>query len=412
MSLRHGRPLVMIPGPSVIPDRVLNAMRRPIPNIYEGEVVDLTYSLLGRLPGLARTEHRAYITVSNGHGAWEMAITNTLSSGDKVLVLEVGHFATSWAEMAAVSGVKYDVLHADGRGAIRHEAVSEKLQADAGREYVAVLVVQTDTASSVRNDIAAIRRAMDDADHPALLMVDCVASLGCEPFEMDAWGVDVTVAGSQKGLMVPPGLGMVWVGPKAWQAHQRAGLRTAYWDWTRRTDPDAHYWIFCGTPPVQHLWGLAEALDMIDEEGLENVWERHRVLAQAVHAAVDAWSAPDGLELNVTDSAHRSNSVTLIRTGEVSAQQLRATCEHEAGLTLGLSIMGDADSGFRIGHMGHLNPPMLLGTLGTIEAAATALNAPLGGSGVAAAAEVVAHATTPAPRPAAHDGSSVAECGC
>lgn len=399
MSLRHGRPLVMIPGPSVIPDRVLNAMRRPIPNIYEGEVVDLTYSLLERLPTIARTEHRAYIAISNGHGAWEMAITNTLSRGDSVLVLEVGHFATNWAEMAAMSGVKFEVLHAADRAAIDPDAVTERLQADVGREFAAVLVAQTDTASSVRNDIAAVRRAMDKADHPALLMADCVASLGCEPFEMDAWGVDVTVAGSQKGLMVPPGLGMVWVGPKAWEAHQRADLRTAYWDWTRRTDPDAHYWIFCGTPPVQHLWGLAEALDMIDEEGLENVWERHRVMATAIHAAVDAWSAPGGLELNVVDPAHRSNSVTMIRTGEVSAQQLRATCESEAGLTLGLSITGYADAEFRIGHMGHLNPPMLLGTLGTIEATLAAIDALMGTSGVAAAAQVIAQATTPAPKP-------------
>lgn len=399
MSLRHGRPLVMIPGPSVIPDRVLNAMRRPIPNIYEGEVVDLTYSLLERLPAIARTEHRAYIAISNGHGAWEMAITNTLCRGDTVLVLEVGHFATNWAEMAAMSGVKFEVLHAADRAAIDPGAVTERLQADVGREFAAVLVAQTDTASSVRNDIAAVRRAMDEADHPALLMADCVASLGCEPFEMDAWNVDVTVAGSQKGLMVPPGLGMVWVGPKAWEAHQRADLRTAYWDWSRRTDPDAHYWIFCGTPPVQHLWGLAEALDMIDEEGLENVWERHRVMANAIHAAVDAWSAPGGLELNVVDPAHRSNSVTMIRTGRVSAQQLRATCESEAGLTLGLSITGNADAEFRIGHMGHLNPPMLLGTLGTIEAALAAIDAPMGASGVAAAAQVIAQATTPAPKP-------------
>lgn len=400
MSLRYGRPLVMIPGPSVIPDRVLNAMRRPLPNIYEGEVVNLTYSLLERLPALARTEHRAYIAISNGHGAWEMATTNTLSRGDKVLVLEVGHFATNWAEMAAMSGIKFEVLHAPDRAAIEFDAVLDRLRADVGREFAAVFVAQTDTSTTVRNDIAAVRRALDEADHPALLMADCVASLGCEPFEMDAWGVDVTVAGSQKGLMVPPGLGIVWVGPKAWEAHQRADLRTAYWDWSRRTDPDAHYWIFCGTPPVQHLWGLAEALDMIDEEGLENIWARHDVMARAVHAAVDAWSAPDALELNVPVPSHRSNSVTLVRTGEVPAGQIRHTCEGEAGLTLGLNIQGDADAAFRIGHMGHLNPPMLLGTIGTIEAVLGSMDAPMGGSGAAAAASVIAQATTPVPKPA------------
>ena len=233
MSLRHGRPLVMIPGPSVMPDRVLNAMRRPIPNIYEGEVVDLTYSLLERLPALARTEHRAYIAISNGHGAWEMATTNTLSRGDKVLVLEVGHFATNWAEMAAMSGVKFEVLHAPDRAAIEFDAVLDRLRADVGREFAAVFVAQTDTSTTVRNDIAAVRRALDEADHPALLMADCVASLGCEPFEMDAWGVDVTVAGSQKGLMVPPGPGHCVGGPEGMgsapasrPAHRLLGLVT------------------------------------------------------------------------------------------------------------------------------------------------------------------------------------------
>ncbi|HCB34682.1 MAG TPA: aminotransferase [Acidimicrobiaceae bacterium] len=395
MSLSHGRPLVMIPGPSVMPDEVLAAMHRPMPNIYEGDIVDLTYRMLDELPPIARTRHRAYITVSNGHGAWEMAVTNTLSRGDHVLVLEAGHFATGWASNAAKSGVTYDVLTAERGAAVSPDAFAERLAADAERRIDAVFVAHVDTATSVRNDIAAVRKVLDDADHPALLMVDCVASLACEPYEMDAWGVDVTVSGSQKGLMVPPGLGFVWASPRAQEAHKTADLRTGYWDWTARTDPDAHYWIFCGTPPVQHLWGLEVALAMLAEEGLEAAWRRHDVMAGAVHAAVDAWAAPDGLSLHVADPAHRANSVTVIDTGSVDAERLRATAERQAGLTLGRGIHVDTSREVRIGHMGHLNPPMLLGCLGTVEASLAACGAPLGGSGVAAAAAELAKAMEP-----------------
>jgi alanine-glyoxylate transaminase/serine-glyoxylate transaminase/serine-pyruvate transaminase len=205
MSLSHGRPMVSIPGPSVIPDRVLNAMHRPMPNIYEGELVETSYSVLADLPALARTARPAYVSVSNGHGAWEMATSNVLSRGDRVLVLESGRFAVSWAQMTAVAGVEFEILAAAPGRPVDPAAVEERLRADAGREFAAVMVVQVDTATSVRNDIAAIRRAIDAAGHPALLMVDCVASLGCEPYEMDEGGVDITVAATQKGLMVSCG---------------------------------------------------------------------------------------------------------------------------------------------------------------------------------------------------------------
>jgi alanine-glyoxylate transaminase/serine-glyoxylate transaminase/serine-pyruvate transaminase len=241
----------------------------------------------------------------------------------------------------------------------------------------------------VSNDIAAIRRAIDAADHPALLMVDCIASLGCERYEMDAWGVDVTIGACQKGLMVPPGLGFVWAGPKALAAHRSAGLRTGYWDWTARAQDGPHYLRYCGTPPVTHLYGLHEALTMLREEGLEAAWARHAVLAGAIRAAVEGWSTPGGLELNIVDPPARANSVTMILTGEVDADRLRAICEEQAGLTLGVPL-GPEQRAFRIGHMGHLNPPMVLGTLGTIEAALTAMGAPMGGSGVAAAAAAIA----------------------
>jgi alanine-glyoxylate transaminase/serine-glyoxylate transaminase/serine-pyruvate transaminase len=379
----------------VIPDRVLSAMHRPMPNIYEGELIDLSLGVLADLPGLARTTSPVFITISNGHGAWEMAVTNTLSRGDKVLVLESGRFALAWGEMAAVSGVEVEVLHAAPRSPVDPVAVEARLVADPGHEIAAILVVQVDTASSVVNDIAAIRAAIDAAGHPALLMVDCIASLGCMAYEMDAWGVDVTVSATQKGLMVPPGLGFVWAGPKAFEAHRRAGLRTGYWDWTARSDPSAHYRRYAGTPPISHLYGLRVALDMLAEEGLEAVWARHAVLAEAVRVAVEAWASPGGLELNVIDPASRSNAVTTILTGDVDSGRLRAICERGAGLTLGIALGGEDGRGFRVGHMGHLNPPMVLGTIGTIEAALRAMGAPLASSGVAAAAEVIGAALVP-----------------
>jgi alanine-glyoxylate transaminase/serine-glyoxylate transaminase/serine-pyruvate transaminase len=309
-----------------------------------------------------------------------------------VLVLESGRFAVVWGEMAAVSGVEVETIHAPDRSPIDPADVEECLRADTERRIKAVLAVHVDTSTSVRNDIAAIRRAIDAADHPALLMVDCIASIGCDRYLMDEWGVDVTVAASQKGLMVPPGLGFVWAGPKAWAAHQHAGLRSGYWDWTHRAQDGPHYLRYCGTPPVTHMYGLREALAMICEETLDCVWDRHATLARSVHAAVDAWAARDGLELNILDAGARSNAMTMIRTGSVDGTRLQELCEERAGLTLGIGLAPYEQLSFRIGHMGHVNPPMLLGTLGTIEAALLAMDAPFGASGVAAAAAVVATA--------------------
>ena len=392
MSLSHGRPMVSIPGPSVIPDRVLSAMHRPMPNIYEGELIDVSFSVQDDLKKIARTEQPVFISVSNGHGAWEMAISNTLSRGDKVLVLESGTFAVGWGEMAAVSGVKAEVLPGADPEAVSAEALEERLKADIGHEISAIMVVQVDTATSVRNDIPAIRAAMDAANHPALLMVDCIASLGCEPYEHDEWGVDITVAATQKGLMVPPGLGFVFASEKALHAHASADLRTGYFDWEPRANPGQHYQIYCGTPPIQHLWAMREALDMLFEEGIDNVWKRHEILASAVRAAVEAWSCPNGLSFNIADPSSRSNSVTTVLTGDVDASELRRIAETEAGLTLGIGLDEFVSRAFRIGHMGHLNPPMVLGTIGTIEAVLTKMKAPVGGSGSAAAAAVISSA--------------------
>ena len=390
ISLNRGRHFVAIPGPSVIPDRVLAAMSRAMPNIYEGALVDLSESCLSEIGSIARTSGTGFIAISNGHGAWEMALSNTLSRGEKALILESGRFAVGWGMMAERLGIVTETLNAAPRRAVDPAAVEQRLRADTAHEIKAILVVQVDTASSVWNDIRAIRAAMDAAKHPALLMVDCIACLGCIEFEMDDWGVDVTVAGSQKGLMVPPGLGFVWANAKAMEAHQMANCRTAYWDWTARSAEGAHYFRYCGTPPVSHLYALREALDMIAEEGLENIWGRHRILADATRAAVAAWSTPDGIGFNVTEAHERSDVVTTVRTGSIDAPRVRRICGDRAGLTIGIGLGEDEGGMFRIGHMGHLNPPMLLGALGTIEAALVAMEAPLGGSGVAAAAALIA----------------------
>ncbi|MEM8841802.1 MAG: aminotransferase class V-fold PLP-dependent enzyme [Pseudomonadota bacterium] len=399
MSLSFGRHHVSIPGPSVIPERVLNAMHRAMPNIYEGALVDTSNSVLEELPAIARTSGQAFMPITNGHGAWEMALTNTLSRDDQVLVLETGRFAAGWGGMGAFLGLRTDSIISDPGVAVDPARVEERLRADTGHAIKAVLVVQIDTASSVWNDIAAIRRAIDAAGHPALFMVDCIASLGCTEYLMDDWGVDITVGGSQKGLMVPPGLGFVWASDKALKAHESADLRTPYWDFSARMTEGAHYLRYCGTPPIQHIYAMREALDMIAEEGMENIWARHRVLADAVRSAVETWAMPEGLQFYVGDPASRGNSTTSVLSNKIDAIRLRQICEDKAGLTLGIGLGADEAGTFRIGHMGHLSPPMILGTLATIETGLIAMDAPIGGSGIAAAARTLAPALNAASVP-------------
>ena len=268
MTLRAGREFLAIPGPTTVPDEVLRAMHRPAIDLYAGPLLGLTESLHRDIPRVFRTEGRAYIYIANGHGAWEASLTNVLSKGDKILVLESGRFAVGWGEYARRMGVEVEILKGGLRRAVRPHEVEARLKADKDRTIKAILVAQIDTASGVVNDIQAIGRARDAAGHDALLVVDTVASLGCIPFEMDAWGVDVAMAGSQKGLMMPPGLGFVVANARAREAHKKADLRTPYWDWTER-EGEAHYVRYAGTPPEHSLFGLRQALDLLFEEGLE-----------------------------------------------------------------------------------------------------------------------------------------------
>jgi alanine-glyoxylate transaminase / serine-glyoxylate transaminase / serine-pyruvate transaminase len=384
MSVRAGREFLALPGPTVVPDEVLQAMHRPAVDIYAGPLVALTDELLCDLARVFRTKGRTYIYISNGHGAWEASLSNVLSEGDKVLVLESGRFAIGWGEYGRRMGVEVEILKGDMRRAVRPAEVEARLKADKGRTIKAVLVAQIDTASGVVNDIAAVGEAVRAAQHEALLMVDAVASLGCMPFEMDSWGVDVAMCGSQKGLMTPPGLGFVAAGERAREAHRKAGLRTPYWDWTDR-EGEEHYQKYAGTPPEHLLFGLRRALDLLFEEGLENAFRRHRLLAEAVRRAVAVWAEGGAIEFNVIAPKERCDTVTTALLNGYNPEVIRAYCNEQCGVVLGHGIGELSGRGFRVAHMGHVNAPMILGTLGVIEMALASLAIPHGRGGAQAA---------------------------
>jgi alanine-glyoxylate transaminase / serine-glyoxylate transaminase / serine-pyruvate transaminase len=386
MTVRGGWELLASPGPTNIPDEVLQAMHRPAVEIYAKPLIAMTDSLLRDLSTVFRTAGRSYIYIANGHGAWEAALTNVLSKGDKVLVLESGKFALDWGDAAARLGIEVEVVPSDWRHAIRPEEIERRLRADKGGTIKAILAVHVETSSSLLTDIAGIGQAIKSAQHDALLMVDAVASLGCVPFEMDAWGVDVAMSGSQKGLMAPPGLSFVAAGERARAAHRKAGLRTPYWDWTAR-DGDAHYVKYAGTPPMQMMFAMRQALDMLFAEGLENVLLRHRLLAQAVRSAIEVWSKRKTIDFYVAEPAARSDAVTTVLTEGWNPEALRDYCDVKCGVTLGRGLGRLNGKAFRIAHMGHNNAPMVLGALGVIETGLRALGVAHGAGGVQAAIE-------------------------
>ncbi|MBJ3761801.1 alanine--glyoxylate aminotransferase family protein [Maribius pontilimi] len=392
MSLANGHPYLAIPGPSVIPDAVQRAMHRASPNIYTGELTEMVPGIVTDLKRVARTAHHCAIYISNGHGLWEAALSNILSPGDRVLIPATGRFAHGWADMAQPLGIETEMLDFGKRDAIDPARVAEVLAADTGHRIKALPVVYVDTSTGIRNDIAALRRVLDELGHPALLLADCIASLGCDAFEMDAWGVDVVIAASQKGLMTPPGVGFVFYNDRADAMRETARCVTHYWDWRPRTDPDYFYRYFDGTAPTHHLYGLRAALDMIHDEGLDNVLSRHATLARALWAAFDAWGADGPLAINAARDI-RSHAVTAAHLGGSLGDELRHWCEFKAGVTLGIGLgMEPSSAYFRVGHMGHVNAHMVLGVLGVIQSGMRALDIPFGPGGLDAAAEVCAGA--------------------
>src|SRR5664279_4354492 len=348
MVVRAGREFLAIPGPTTMPDEVLRAMHRPALDIYSEEMLGMTDSLLRDLSKLFATKGHSYIYIANGHGAWEGALSNVLSRGDKILVLESGRFAIGWGNAAAAMGVEVEVLKGDWRRAIRPSEVEARLRQDKDHSIKAILAVQVDTASGAYNDIEAIGKAIKAAGHPALFMVDAVASLGCMPFEMDAWGIDVAMSASQKGLMSPPGLGFVAVNERARAAHRTAGLRTPYWDWTEREGAE-HYRKYAGTAPVHLLFALRQAIDMLFEEKLANVFLRHALLGEAVRRAVAVWAEGQVLGFNIAEASERSNTVTtVVMSNGHDPVALQRYCKEKCGVVLGVGIGELHGQAFRI----------------------------------------------------------------
>lgn len=395
-SLAHGRDHLAIPGPSVMPERVLRAMHRPAPNIYQGELVDITASIKADLNTIAGNSGEVGLYIGNGHAAWEACLCNTFSRGDKVLFLFNGRFGSAWAGAASALGIDVQVLDFGHDTAVEAAAVEKMLLEDKSHSIKAVLTVHTDTASSSSNDLEAIRNAIDAAEHPALYIVDSIASFACEPFHMDKLRVDVMITASQKGLMTPPGLAIMFVGERFWSYQEKANLVTPYWNARTRIYPNMFPDNFNGTPPTHHLYALREALNILLEEGIENTWRRHETMARAVWAAVEVWGRNGNFSCNIADKTMRSRAVTMIQTPAGVGRDLQQLCIERFGVVLGValhpkpgaSILEDA---FRIGHMGHLNPPMLLGTLGSVEAGLSALNVTRGSGAVDAAAAVMAN---------------------
>lgn len=395
-NLSHGRGYLAIPGPSVMPEAVLQAMHRAAPNIYAGELVDMMPGLMADLKRVARTAHHAAIYIGNGHAAWEAALANVIAPGERVLVPATGRFGHGWGEMAEGLGADVQVIDFGKSAPFDLEVIGRALAEDKEHRIKAVLAVHVDTSTSVMNDIKGLRGVLDAMDHPALLMADCIASLGCDRFEMDAWGVDVMVTGCQKGLMVPPGTSFVFFNDRAQAVREAMPRVSRYWDWTPRSTATEFWQYFNGTAPTHHLYGLRVALDMIHAEGMEAVWARHGVLARAIWAACDAWGAGGDLRLNIADPACRSTAVTALRLKGADGTRLRNWVEGQVGLTLGIGLgmaePGDParDAYFRLGHMGHVNGQMVMGLLGGMQAGLSALDIPYGTGALEAAAQVIA----------------------
>ena len=392
-----GRHHVATPGPSIIPERVLNAMHKPSPNIYSQEIVELTESILKDLKTIFGTKHYTTIYIANGHGAWEAANANLFSSGDKILSLNTGIFTPGWASFANQAGVRVQSLDFGLRDPVDLNKFENKMKRDKNHSIKGVIVCQTDTSTSVKNDIHGISKVLKELNHPAILAVDCIASLACDYFVMDDWGVDVVLAASQKGLMTPPGMAFLAFNERAREWAKKKKQSSLYWDWERRINPEEFYLYFCGTAPTNHLLGLREALNMIvHEEGIDNVYKRHGLMAKMIWAALETWGSEGTIELNIKNRNHRSHAVTSVRTGSPHGKNLQNWVKENAGLTLGIGLgMGTKEDPhskgfFRIGHMGHLNGTMILGLLGSIEAGLEHLKIPRKPGGVEAAAKLLA----------------------
>jgi alanine-glyoxylate transaminase/serine-glyoxylate transaminase/serine-pyruvate transaminase len=367
MSKRHpaGRHFLQIPGPSPIPDRILRAVNRQVIDHRGPEFADLGLTVLAGMQRIFQTSHPVIIYPSSGTGAWEAALVNTCSPGDRVLMAETGHFAILWKKIAERLGLLPEFIPGDWRHAIDPAQIAQYLAADSAHEIRAVACVHNETATGITSDIRAIRAAIDSVGHPALLMVDTISGLGAMPYQHDAWGVDVSIAGSQKGLMMPSGLAFHALSPKAIEASKSARLPRGYWAWDEiLTANERGFWP--STPSTNLFFGLVEAIQMLEEEGLEQVFARHARHAAATRAAVARWH----LEVLCQDPACYSPVVTAVLMPEAhDADRLRQVALEHFDLSLGMGLSKMAGRVFRIGHLGDINDLTLIGALAGVEMA-------------------------------------------
>jgi len=381
MSYRSGRHFLQIPGPTNVPDRVLRAMAAPTIDHRGPEFRALARQLLADVRQPCGTTGPVAMYPSSGTGAWEAALVNTLSPGDAILAFETGHFATLWCQMARRLGLEVDFVPGDWRHGVPADQVLARLAADPGHRIKAVTVVHNETSTGVTSPIPPVRAAIDSAGHPALLIVDTVSSLGCVDYRHDEWGVDVTVWCSQKGMMLPPGLGLNAVSEKALEASQHARLPRSYWEWQPMLAA-AETGVFPYTPPTNLLYGLREALAMLGEEGLPAVFARHARFAEATRRAVRGW----GLEIVCQDPGGYSDTLTAVIVPDGhDADQVRAVILDRFNSSLGNGLGRLAGRVFRIGHLGDLGDLSLAGTLCGVEMGLTLAGVPIARDGVRAA---------------------------
>lgn len=379
-----GRHFLQLPGPNPVPERVQRAMSAPVIDHRGPEFKQLALDVLAGIRGIFRTTGPVVIYPSSGTGAWEAAIVNTLSPGDEVLMCETGHFAAQWAKMAAKWGLKVHSIPGDWRHGADPAKIEQRLREDGAGAIKAVMVVHNETSTGVTSRVADIRKAMDAAGHEALFMVDTISSLGSVEFNHDAWGVDVAICCSQKGLMLPPGLGFTAISEKALAASRKNTAPRSYWDWAEMMQFNKDG-FFPYTPATTLLYGLRESIAMLNEEGLDAVFARHQLLAEATRAAVDAW----GLEIVCRDPGEHSPVLTAILMPEGhGADRFRAVALDTYNISLGSGLSRLADKVFRIGHLGECNAPTLVGALGAVELALHAAGVPHRPGGVSAALDV------------------------
>jgi len=369
---------LLIPGPTPLPDRVRRALSRQSIDFTSAEFIETSDELFETLKPVFGTSCQVFLYPSNGHGAWEAALVNTINAGDTVLLPETGLFSEAWRAMASALGIKCETLASDWRHGVDPAQLEQRLASDSEKRIKAVLIVHTDTASSITSNIEAISQAIRSASHPALLMVDTIASLCTTPFDMEKMGIDVAVSASQKALMSPPGLSLVAVNERALELSESVQMSRHYWCWQERMKGE-HYKRFCGTAPEQLVFALNEALSMINEEGLSNTIHRHWCLAEMVRATVKVWCEPGFLEFNAVNESERANSVTTVRTPDgFDSETIRNNLRQKYNVVIGGGLGELRGSIFRIGHMGFINVAYVGGALMAIDQTLRELDIPIG----------------------------------